>query len=202
MIFLTENFWQKIEELDKWLFIQINSHWVNPFFDAVMPFIRNPLCWVPLYLFIFLFVLLNYKTKGIWWMVVFLSTIALTDMTGTYLFKHTIERLRPCADPDLAFQVRLLLNHCAGYSFISNHAANHFGMATFFFFTLRHILKNWKWVPYIWATIIVYSQVYVGLHYPSDVIGGALLGFLFGFASAAFFNKRFGIAIFDNQPTA
>ena len=202
MIFLAETFWQKLEEWDKWLFLQINNHWINPFFDAVMPFIRNPLSWGPLYLFIFLFVWLNFKTKGIWWMVIFLSTIALTDITGTYLFKHTIQRLRPCANPDLAFQVRLLLNHCAGSSFISNHAANHFGMATFFFFTFRHILKNWIWVPYIWATIIVYSQVYVGMHYPSDVICGALLGFIFGFASATFFNKRFGIAIFDNQPTA
>jgi len=202
MIFLIETFWQKLEEWDKWLFLQINNNWSNSFFDAVMPFMRNPFFWVPLYLFIFLFVSLNYKTKGIWWMVVFLSTVALTDITGTYLFKNTIQRMRPCADPDIAFQVRLLLKQCGGYSFVSNHAANHFGMATFFFFTFRHVLKKWVWVPYAWATIIIYSQVYVGVHYPSDVICGALLGFVFGFASAAFFNKRFGFAIFDNQPTA
>lgn len=202
MVLLAITFWEKMIEWDKWLFIQINSHWTNSFFDATMPFIRNPLCWVPLYLFIFLFAVLNFKTKGIWWVVLFLSTIALTDMTGTFAFKQTFQRLRPCADPELAFQVRLLLKQCGRNSFISNHAANHFGMATFFFFTFRHLLKNWVWVPYIWAAVIAYSQVYVGVHYPADVLCGALLGFIFGYASATLFNKRFGFVIFGNQPTA
>jgi undecaprenyl-diphosphatase len=202
MIFLTTTFWQRLEQLDKWLFIQINSHWTNPFFDLIMPYIRNPLYWAPLYLFLFIFVLLNFKTKGLWWFVFFLSTVALTDMTGTFIFKHNFTRLRPCSDPDFVYHVRLLLKQCGGNSFISNHAANHFGMATFFFVTFRNHLKKWVWIAMLWAASIAYAQVYVGIHYPFDIFCGALLGVIFGLSLGTFFNKRFGFVIFDNQPVA
>ena len=100
-------------------------------------------------------------------MVFFLGTVALTDMTGTYLIKHMVERLRPCNDPIFAEHVRLVINKCAGgYSFISNHAANHFGMAVFFTLTLRRILGSWVWLALIWAPLIAFAQVYIGVHYP------------------------------------
>jgi undecaprenyl-diphosphatase len=201
MIFLVLALWQKLEQWDQWLFIQINSHWTNPAFDTIMPYLRIPAFWAPLYLFAGVFVLANFKTRGLWWIVFFLSTIALTDLGGTYIFKHTIHRLRPCNDPDFFFNVRLLLKQCGGYSFISNHAANHFGMATFFFVTFRHQLK-WAWVPFLWAACIAYAQVYVGIHYPLDVFCGALLGVVFGVFTGTIFTKRFGFANFDNQPVA
>jgi membrane-associated phospholipid phosphatase len=203
MYFSAINFWQKLVQWDQSLFKKINGDWANPFFDAIMPFLRNSLSWIPLYVFLLVFVLMNFKVKGIWWAVLFLSTIALTDMTGTYVFKHGFERLRPCSDPDFADHVRLLLKHCAGgYSFISNHAANHFGMATFFFVTFRHLLKNWAWIGLFWASAIAYAQVYVGVHYPLDVFCGGLLGMAFGITTGSIFNKRFGFAIFENQPSA
>jgi undecaprenyl-diphosphatase len=200
MNFSAINFWQKIIQWDKSLFEKINGDWANPFFDAVMPFLRNSLSWVPLYMFLLVFVLMNFKVKGIWWALLFLSTVALTDMVGTYVFKHGFERLRPCSDPDFVDHVRLVLKQCAGgYSFTSNHAANHFGMATFFFVTFRHLIKKWVWVGLFWAACICYAQVYVGVHYPLDVIVGALLGLAFGISTGTIFNKRFGFAIFDNQ---
>ncbi len=203
MYLLAINFWQKLVQWDRHLFEKINSDWTNSFFDAVMPFLRNSIVWVPLYLFLLIFVLINFKIKGIWWAVLFLSTVALTDMTGTYVFKHGFDRLRPCNDPNFTDHVRLLLNHCAGgSSFTSNHAANHFGMATFFFITFRHLFKKWAWVGLFWATAIAYAQVYVGVHYPLDVVCGAMLGLAFGVTTGTFFNKRFGIVIFDNQPAA
>ncbi len=201
MFFLAINFWQRLVEWDQRLFIKINSDWANPFFDSIMPFVRNSVNWAPLYLFLLVFVLLNFKTKGLWWAVFFLATVALCDMTGTYVFKHGFERLRPCSDPDFYMQVRLLLNRCGGgYSFVSNHAANHFGMALFFFITFRHQFRMWAWIALCWAALIAYAQVYVGFHYPLDVIGGALLGAAFGISSGTFFNKRFGFAIFGSQP--
>ena len=203
MYFTSITFWQKLIQWDRALFEKINGEWVNPFFDAAMPFLRNSLNWIPLYLFLFIFVLTNFKIKGLWWVVLCLSTIALTDMTGTYVFKHGFERLRPCSNPDFVDHVRLVLKQCsAGYSFISNHAANHFGMAAFFFVTFRHILKKWAWVGLLWAAAIAYAQVYVGVHYPADVFVGALLGLSFGITTGSLFNKRFGFAIFDNQPAA
>ncbi|MEO7923012.1 MAG: phosphatase PAP2 family protein [Chitinophagaceae bacterium] len=201
MLFSAINLWQKLLEWDQRLFIKVNSDWTNPFFDALMPFLRNSVNWAPLYLFLLVFVLLNFKTRGLWWTVFFLATVAMTDMTGTYVFKHSVERWRPCSDPDFYIHVRLLLDRCGGgYSFVSNHAANHFGMAAFFFVTFRHRFPRWTWIAFAWAGLIAYAQVYVGFHYPSDVICGALLGMAFGISTGSFFNKRFGFAIFEGQP--
>lgn len=195
--------WQLIVRWDQALFEKINGDWSNPVFDAVMPFLRTSLYWAPLYLFVLVLVLQNFKTKGIWWIVFFIVTVALTDMSGTYIFKHNIERLRPCRDPAFASHVRMILKDCAGgYSFVSNHAANHFGMATFFFVSFRHIIGRWAWAGIIWAALIAYAQVYVGVHYPLDVIAGAILGVGFGLITGHIFNKQFGIAIFGNQPAA
>ena len=202
MFLLQNSLLQKLEQADHWLFIQLNSVYTNSFFDVFLPFMRNASHWAPLYVFVISFALLNFKGKGIWWTVFFLATVALTDMTGTYVFKHEFERLRPCSDPDFFFRVRLLVNQCSGgYSFTSNHAANHFGMATFFFFSFRTVLKKWAWIGFAWAATVAYAQVYVGVHYPLDVLAGSLLGFFFGGITATFFNKRYGFAIFDNQPT-
>jgi len=203
MLFSSISFWETLARWDRHLFVLVNSKTANPVFDFLMPWLRNPLAWAPLYLFFAIFALLNFGVKGIWWIVLFLSTVAITDMTGTYLFKHSFERLRPCAGAAANFQVRLLLPVCpGGYSFISNHAANHFGMAAFFIITLRPYLGKWAWLAFVWAAGIGYAQVYVGAHYPADVIAGALLGLAFGFGIGSFFNKRFGFAIFENQLVA
>lgn len=195
-------FWKKLEHWDQWLFIQVNNRWTNPVFDSIMPFMRTSLYWMPLYLFVLVFVVLNFKRTGLLWCLFFLATAALTDMTGTYVFKHNIHRPRPCSDPDFFFQVRLLTSHCSyGFSFVSNHAANHFGLAMFFFLTMRPVLKKWVLAGFVWAALIAYAQVYVGVHYPLDVLAGAVLGLILGSFTGILFNKRLGFAIFGNQPT-
>ena len=203
MDLLASSFWQLLLQWDRALFEKINGDWSNPVFDTVMPFLRNSVNWVPLYVIALCIVFYKYKWKGLWWALFFIATVAMTDFTGTYVFKHNVERLRPCRDPEFAGHVRLVLKQCAGgYGFISNHAANHFGMATFFFFTFRRIIGRWVWLAIGWATAIAYAQVYVGIHYPLDVLAGALLGIAFGYTTAYFFNKQTGIAIFGNQPAA
>jgi membrane-associated phospholipid phosphatase len=203
MYLLATSFLERLINWDRRLFEMINSGLANPFFDVVMPFLRNSLHWAPLYLFLAVFVLLNFKIRGLWWAIFFLVTVALTDMTGNYLFKQMVERERPCFDPALAEHIRLVMKQCSGgYSFVSNHAANHFGMAAFFFVTFRRRFPGWAWVGFTWAALIAFAQVYIGIHYPFDVICGALLGVGLGIATGTFFNKRFGIAIFDNQPVA
>ena len=196
------NILHTLDRFDHWLFQKINSEWTNPFFDFIFPYFRQSDFWMPLYLFLFAFVAVNFKRNWWWWIIFFLCTVALTDLVGTRLFKHVFERLRPCNDPLFASSVRLLLKQCAGgYSFVSNHAANHFGLATFFYFTLRNYLPGWMWIAWVWAFAICYAQIYVGIHYPLDIVGGALLGTLFGLFLAMFFNKKFGFANFDTQPT-
>lgn len=187
---------------DKWLFSKINSSWINPVFDLILPYMRDSNCWMPLYLFLFVFVVINFKSRGWWWILFFVCTVAMTDMTSSRPIKEEFERLRPCADPDFYFQVRLLVKQCSGgYSFTSSHAANHFGMATFFFLTFRNFFKKWAWIAFLWAGIIAYSQVYVGVHYPLDVAGGAVIGILGGGLTGMIFNKRFVFVTFDQQPT-
>ena len=188
---------------DRAVFRIINGELTHPFLDSILPWMRISNHWLPLYLFLLAFVTINFRTRGLWWFIFFVSTIALTDMIGTYIFKHNIQRLRPCNDPEFFMHVRLLLDRCAGgFSFISNHAANHFGMATFFYLTFRKILPRVAWIAFAWAAVVAYAQVYIGVHYPIDILAGILLGILVGYMTANLFNKRFGFAIFDNQPIA
>jgi undecaprenyl-diphosphatase len=196
---LAISLWQRLDEWDKWLFIKLNSQWTNPVFDAVFPFIRNSMFWAPLYIFILAFITLNYRWKGLWWSLLFLCTVAITDMVGARVLKEGFERLRPCQDPEFMNHVRLLLKECSGsYSFVSNHAANHFGLATFALLTFRGVFRNWMYLAYVWAFIIAYAQVYVGVHYPLDVLGGAVLGTLAGVLTAWLFHKKWGSINRDN----
>jgi undecaprenyl-diphosphatase len=197
MFLLQNNLLQKLEQWDRWLFVQINDHQNNSFFDNIMPYIRNPYVWAPVYLFLLVFIPLNFK-RGWWWCLIFLCTVSLCDMTSTNLFKEIFHRLRPCADPDFFQNVHLVVDRCGGtYGFTSNHAANHFGMATFIFVTLRFRFKNWLWLAFLWAAIVGYSQVYVGVHYPFDILGGGMIGLIYGLVLGTFFNKRFGFANFE-----
>ncbi len=190
---LTVSLWQMLGEWDRSLFVLLNRNIANPFFDAVLPYFRDSFFWTPFYLFIGVFILLNYGKKGAWWAVFFIATVAVADLTGTYIFKETVRRLRPCNDPNFTHQVRLVLQHCpGGYSFLSNHAANHFGLATFMILTFRHVLKHWIYLVYLWAFLISFAQVYVGVHYPSDIAGGAVLGMLAGYVTASVYHHNFG----------
>jgi membrane-associated phospholipid phosphatase len=185
--------WQQLDALDKRLFVKLNSDWTNPVFDFLLPYFRDSVFWAPLYLFILVFIALNYGKKGFWWSIFFLCTVAVADMVSSKGFKDTFQRLRPCQDPFFMDQVRLLLKHCStAYSFTSSHAANHFGMATYVSLTLYPTFKRWIYLFYLWAFFISYAQVYVGVHYPLDVLGGGGVGVLSGVFTAWAFHKKTG----------
>jgi len=197
LLFFQLSFLQTLKQWDQWLFIQINNQQSNSFFDSVMPYLRNSFYWAPLYLFLLLFVTVNFKGRGWWWVLFFLCTVSLTDIASSHVTKAIFERMRPCQDPDFMHNVRLLVNRCSGgYSFTSSHAANHFGMATFFFISFRRYFKNWTWLAFLWAGFIGYAQVYVGVHYPFDVLGGTITGVLLGLLTGRYFNKKFGFVTF------
>jgi len=183
-------------QADRKLFELINISGANKFFDQLMPLMRNPFLWAPLYFFIIVFVIKNFKTQGWWWLGFVLATAACTVLTGARLFKETFERLRPCSDPEMIGHVRMVLGRCSGgFSFVSNHEINHFGIAAFVFITFRQIV-NYSWVLLVWAGIIGYAQIYVGVHYPFDVFFGSLLGIIIGLGGGSLFNKKFGFSIF------
>jgi membrane-associated phospholipid phosphatase len=179
---------------DQELFLLLNTVCTHPFLDAVYPWFREGNTWMPLYLFIIVLALVNFKQKAFAFILFAVLTVVLTDQLSSSLIKPFFERPRPCRDPYLMNQIRMLLNGCSGgYSFTSSHATNHFGFAIYIMFTLSNIIGKWKYAFLIWAAAIAYGQVYVGVHYPLDIFFGALLGGFIGFVTAYFHNKTAGI---------
>jgi len=166
-----------LQHIDEYLFHLINSTWSNPFFDVVMPPLREKLFWVPLYLVMAIFLGITFKKKGAVMILVLLLNFAASDQLSSAVIKPAVGRLRPCNDPDFREEVQLRIEACgAGKSFTSSHATNTFAFAVMCILILG---KRWRFtlpVALLWATAISYAQVYVGVHYPLDIIGGALLG--------------------------
>ena len=182
---------QQLIHLDKALFKLINGQWTNSFFDWIMPWLRNSTVWVPLYFFLFLLVAINFKKQALWIIIFGVITVALTDGISSKFIKPYFGRLRPCNDPDMMGMVRFLLDHRPrNGSFTSSHAANHFGIAMFLFVVLKKHFGRWMWLFFIWAFFISYAQLYVGVHYPLDIVGGAVLGCLIGYGTAYMLNSR------------
>jgi len=187
------SFLQKILYFDYWLFTKINRQWTNPFFDAVLPFLREAEFWLPFYLFLLVFALINFSKKGGWWSLALIMTAIISDLASSSGVKQLIFRYRPCQDPVLSAYVRVLVKYCPGSSsFTSSHACNHFSVAMFIFMTLRHTSKWWRLI-FLWAFAISYAQIYVGVHYPFDILGGTILGCSIGYGMSVFFKNKFGI---------
>ncbi len=190
---------QWLIKFDQQLFILINSSWTNTVLDSFFPIWRESITWAPFYLFLLLFSTINFGLRAWPWILFIILTATLTDQLSSNLVKDWIGRTRPCSDPDFLHYVRLLLNRCPGNeSFTSSHATSHFGGAVFLSLTLKPYFKKWTILLYVWAFSISYGQVYIGVHYPLDVIGGGLLGAGIGFLSGDFFNRRIGLPRLDS----
>jgi len=162
--------------IDRELFFFFNDSIHFALGDIVIPFFREKYFWVPLYVYLLFFLVFNYSYRSILIIFAVLLIVAMADGLTSGLIKPLVARIRPCNDPALMQQVNLLCA-CGGWSFPSSHAANHFGIATFF----SHFFVNKNWVRFLfilWAMLICVAQLYVGLHYPSDIIVGALLGII------------------------
>lgn len=186
--------WKKIEYWDQTLFLRINQDTSNAFFDSWIPWIREAIMWAPLYLFIIAFVLFNFRGKGGIWIIALLATVALSDIVSSQILKDAFGRLRPCNDPFMQQYLRFIIKRCPGsFSFTSSHAANHFSLAMFVFITGRHIIGSWLKAIFIWAFLICFAQVYVGVHYPLDILGGTIVGISIGYVFGRLFNRQFGL---------
>ncbi len=185
---------QSILRWDLELFRLINYQWHNRFFDTIMPFFRNAPFWNPLYFFLIVFAIVNFKQKAWWWIVFAMITAIITNYISSDIIKEHIIRLRPCNDVSIANWVRVLVSYRPqSSSFTSSHAANHFGMAFFLYVSLKKQFKYWPALFFVWAFCICYAQIYVGVHYPLDIAGGAFIGLVIGYLSGKMFNKYFGL---------
>lgn len=103
--------------------------------------------------------------------------IVLSDQLSVHAFKNVIHRLRPCHNPEIQSIVHLLNGRCGGsYGFVSSHAANVFALAMFLYLFFRAKINRFGIWIFAWAAVVAYSRVYAGVHYPGDIIVGALLG--------------------------
>ena len=179
-----------ISNIDHHFFHFINQACANPVLDTLCPIARDKNTWMPFYIMGGVLVLYKYRWQGLWMAVCAALAILAADQSAN-LIKHFVHRLRPCAIE----QVHMLVACSHTFSFPSNHATNHFAIAVFLSLVFRKI----RWLPYVlifWAAFISLSQVYVGLHYPTDIACGALLGTLVGwiaFLIFKFIKQRFPI---------
>lgn len=165
---------------DEYLFHLVNTGCHNLFFDWLMPLLRNKYVWVPLYVFIASFLLINYKLKGLSVVIALIMVVSLTDTMSSQVIKKSVQRLRPCKVLEPEKDMHLLVPCGSGFSFPSSHAANHFGVAVYLMLALGRLFKWLKLPLILWATAIAFAQVYVGVHYPLDVFAGAMLGTMIG----------------------
>lgn len=188
-----------LDKIDKELFLLLNTKLTNSALDNIFPWYRDSNTWIPLYFFLLLFTAINYKNK-IWpWLLMIAVTATLSDQISSNFFKNFFERTRPCNDIFMQLQGRLLLNRCpSSFSFTSSHATNHFAAAMFLFLSLKPAFKKWSYLFFVWAATISYGQVYVGVHYPLDILGGCLVGCSVGYLTGTYFNKKFGFT--DSLP--
>jgi undecaprenyl-diphosphatase len=168
-----------IEQLDQQLFLFLNSL-NSPFCDQVMHAISGRIIWIPLYLSILIYLGIKYKRK-FFVILLFIILAATFSDQASVLIKNIVQRLRPCYEPVLQGLVHTVNGECGGrYSFVSSHATNSFDVALL---SLLFIKRRWFTISIvIWASVIGYSRIYLGVHYPGDVIFGALLGSIIGWS--------------------
>lgn len=185
---------EHIEHIDQQLFLYLNS--INSdFWDIIFSWITNKYTWFPLYFLMIGLMAIKNKWKTFYILLFAGITVGLCDLISVHLFKNVFERYRPCHNLDIGYLVHTINGKCGGkFGFISSHATNSFGVAIFagkilnrqFNFSLKILLP--------WAAIVAYSRVYVGVHYPSDIVVGSIVGTIIAlttYKALSYCNKRF-----------
>lgn len=165
---------------DKELFLSIHLGLQNVVLDLLAPLFRNKIFWIPLYLFVLSYIW--YNARAIFWKVLLAAVllVSATDSISSKIIKPMVGRERPCQDSEIRLLVRPIVSCGGGKSFTSSHATNHFGVAVFLLLLFGQMGMKYQWLWLLWAGLVSFSQVYVGVHYVSDVFFGGILGALIG----------------------
>ena len=166
---------------DHQLFLFLNGLHVG-WLDPVMTFISSEMGWIPFYAVLLFFVFYKYRWKGLWVLLGVIVVITLSDQISASVFKPIFHRLRPCYDPLIEDLVYTPKGKPGGhYGFISSHAANTFALASFIYMTMKKHYSKIGWIMFPWAILVSYSRIYMGVHFPGDIICGAIVGMILGF---------------------
>lgn len=177
------------ETLKKWdseLFVFLNGLGIEGF-DGFWLFATQPKNWIPLFILFFILIFYYYRYKqGVIVALFLIATVAVT-MFFTEMIKDYVARLRPNNVKAFGELIRILQKP-SNYSFFSGHASSSFSIVTFVVLMLRKFTK-WVYLIYLWPLIFAMSRIYLGVHYPSDIFVGALVGTVFGWTFYIFCNK-------------
>ena len=160
--------------IDKKLMLFLNGLHA-PFMDPVMWWASERLIWIPLYIFILFLFIRKFKGEAFWPIVFTILAVALSDYISSHFIKEIFHRLRPSYDSQIGPSMHTLNGYMGGlYGFVSSHASNSFALATICFLFLRDRLFTIG--IFAWAILVSYSRIYLGVHYPADVLCGAIFG--------------------------
>ncbi len=161
-------------DLDQLIFYAINSIKLPLFLEDLFILARKGSTWIPLYVLLAIWLLYRFRMKGLWIALIAGACIGVTDFTNSKILKPAVQRARPCQIlPESTFQLRVSCG--TGKSFPSSHAANHMAFALFFI----HIFGSrfrWVFLLFPWALFIGFCQIFVGVHYPIDILAGFIYG--------------------------
>lgn len=166
-----------LNNIDSWLLHFINNTLSNPFFDKFFPFITEVRNWYVAYIILFLILIIKGGRIGRIASIALILLIITTDQFSSFFLKNLIGRVRPC---NVFTDLNVLVTCTESFSFPSSHAVNNFAAAMFF----GKLFPKLKWSFFTVAILQAFSRPYVGVHYPSDVIGGTLIGLFFGYIFA------------------
>ncbi len=170
---------ERILEIDQRLFLFLNEQHVD-WLDPIMFWISGKKEWIPLYMLIIGFITWKLRWKSIPIFLGIALTVLFADQTTSGFMKPFFARLRPSHDPAIADQVHTINGYLGGlYSFASSHASNTFGVASILWLSLKSRFPFFVWM-FAWAALVSYTRIYLGVHYPADVVVGAMVGVMAG----------------------
>jgi len=171
----------------------------SPTWDFIFEWITGRAIWFPIIIVPLILSASKHKWKTLYFFLFMTLLFTMSEQISVQLFKNVFERLRPCHNETISSLVHIINGHCGGqYGFVSSHATNSFALAMFISLFLRNHYRFIFPILLFWAVSVSYSRIYVGVHYPADILGGAILGTviaLFVYHLMKYINNRFNLKI-------